>query len=218
MKKLTTFVLMVVMGVGAYAQEEEDTEVKRGQWSVGFSLDLCSPSEVSMDDGSETVFKEGWGLSVGGFYNVSLGKTRKWFIEPGVKLYYTTYSSRDGAVSGGDKLKLDKFGVRVPIHAGYRFRLGEQLNLAVFTGPVFDLGIAGREKIEGSRYNASVLPFGDKGDFKRFNFLWSLGAAIEYGCHSFGMELNMGCVNMYGGSQDYSFTDNVMSWTYAYKF
>ena len=50
MKKLTTFVLMVVMGVGAYAQEEEDTEVKRGQWSVGFSLDLCSPSEVSMDD------------------------------------------------------------------------------------------------------------------------------------------------------------------------
>lgn len=217
MKKLAVFVLMAVMGVGAYAQVEDDVVEKRRQWGVSINIDMCTPSKVSMDGSSESVFETGAGVSVGGLYNISLGKTARWFIEPAVKLYYDTYSSKDGAVQDGDKLKLEKFGVRVPIHAGYRFVIGE-MNLGVFTGPVFDLGIAGREKIKGGRYNASVSPFGDKGDFKRFNFLWSVGAAFEYEHHVFGLDLNYGCVNMYGGSQDYSFTDNVMSFTYAFKF
>ena len=69
--------------------------------------------------------------------------------------------------------------IELPIHIGYRFKMGDKVSIFGETGPYFAYGICGKLKVEdyGWEYDKK---FFDIDEVNKFDFGWGVKAGVEY--------------------------------------
>lgn len=183
--------------------------------------EITCPGNVSANNVGISVFKNGGGVEFGGIYNVPV--VANFYIEPGLKLFYNTYSLKDDWVKAlQDDIILDgvtvkKFGMRIPVMAGYHFDFTDDVKLSVFTGPECEIGFSAKETIKGRNIDSSHSIYGDDGGMKRVDLLWGIGAGVSYQHFYFGVGGSLGMLNMLSDS-DASFHENRVTFSIGYNF
>ena len=189
MKKLILLLtILFTLSTGARAQS---------RWGIRVAYELACPSDVKLTDVMKAdAYRNGSGLSFGAVYHMPV--FFNFYFEPGVNLYYNTYSVNKQMVNdmidtdpAFDGLQIDgasvrMWGLRVPILGGYKFNLLPGLGVSVFTGPEFDLGLSAKTHVEVGKFGASENAYGDKGAFNRTDIKWNFGVGVHLGSHIFG--------------------------------
>ena len=178
--------------------------------------EVVCPGKVSEDNVSLSIFKNGGGVELGGIYNIPV--VANFYIEPGLKFYYNTYSYKKDLVEifdGVDGVSIRKFGMRIPVMAGYHFDFTEDVSLSLFTGPELEIGFSAKEHYKGDNIETSQSVYGD--GMNRVDVLWGVGAGISCQHFYFGVSGSLGMVNMMSDS-DAKFHENRVTFSLGYNF
>lgn len=217
MKKVLLALLTIILGgSAAAAQSVVNNPDNSAYWGIRVAGDIVIPGKVNVDPLSFDMFKPGGGIELGGIYNLPV--VANFYLEPGLKFYYNTYSVKDdlsNSIISGD-LSLRKFGMRIPVMAGYHFDFDSDFKLHVFTGPEFEVGLWGREYATSGNIEISDNAYGDDG-INRFDFLWGVGAGLTYRHVFFGIIGSFGLCNMSGISEA-TYHENRVSISLGYNF
>lgn len=223
MKKFFICILMAAVAVGASAQGI--------RYGVEGGLNVSSPMNA---DGTKC------GFNVGVNAQVQLKGT--WYIEGALKLSSKPFSIKENYYSDGSwdsrlsgdafeltgKADMTPYYLNIPIHAGYKMALGDNLNLSLSAGPYFGIGLWGKgtEKItikgnvpagadiEPGEYKVNNV-FKDS-DMRRFEIGVGVKAGLEFMDHyrlSVGYDIQL---NSMMKSDDYY--NQVVSVTLGYTF
>lgn len=153
-------------------------------FGIRAAVDVNIPGNWHNDNDSFKMFRHGCGFTVGGVYNVYMG--RGFYFEPGVSFFYDSYSYDKVKItnSNGDLISNDpalhKFGLRIPVMAGYAFGVTDRLTLNVYTGPELSWAIGGKLSVKDKDF---IDEFPDKlfGDFqRRIDCAWKIGVGVPY--------------------------------------
>ncbi len=183
--------------------------------------DVTCPGKISAYNVGVDVFNNGGGVEFGGIYNIPV--VANFYIEPGLKLYYDTYSIKKEYVEAiqddiiFNSVSIKKFGMRIPVMAGYHFDFTDDIKVSVFTGPELEVGFSAKEYIKGYNIEMSESVYGDNGGMKRVNVLWGIGAGITYQHFYFGVNGGIGMMNMLRDS-DSKFHENRATFSIGYNF
>ena len=102
--------------------------------------------------------------------------------------------------------------LELPIHIGYRFKVGEKVSIFGETGPYFAYGICGKDK-EGD-YD---VKFFDDDDVNKFDFGWGVKAGVEYAKFQISLGYEHGITEVYDYAGLDSHNSNFMV-SVAYMF
>lgn len=200
MKKLLSIFIILLAAVAAKAQIVENGE-GNPIWGVKAAFDTNLPGKVHSNVFNEKMFRAGTGGAVGAVCNIYLGKN--FYLEPGLSLYYDTYSYKDLIIAGEDLYEeynptVYKAGLRLPIVVGYSIGISDQLSIAPFTGPELSYAFAGDIKIhDKDRIDANdVSLFGNPGYQRHVDCGWKIGLAFFSGMWSFNIDGTIGMTNL----------------------
>lgn len=188
-----------------------------------FGLDVTCPGSYSVGKTKLDLYGNGAGFHAGAVYNIPCWKNL--YFEPGLLLYYNTMGSDLTTDADGNEdghISVRRFGVRVPMVAGYRFDF-EPVRISVSTGLQLDLGLWGRNYLTEDTLNTSESSscYGDSGSLHRANLGWKFGVGAEW--RNFVLELSgtVGMLNMAKGSDDgfkVSYHENLFQLSLGYNF
>lgn len=223
MKKIFALICCSLIGVTALKAQSPivNNPDNEGFFGVRVSGDIVCPGEVKSGGVSMDMFKVGGGFEAGVVYNLPI--VANLYVEPGVKLFYDTYSVKKDILDiYEDYLDLKsisyrKFGMRIPVQLGYHFDFTEDINVSVFTGPELEIGFVNKCHAKGAGYSESVDAYGDDGSMNRVNVLWNVGAGITYDRYYFGVTGAIGMCNMIDAS-NITFHESRVSLTLGYNF
>lgn len=192
----------------------------RAYFGIRVGGEITCPGNMKIENVSVDVFKNGGGIEFGGIYNLPV--VANFYIEPGLKFYYNSYSIKDDLLVMDEDfnitdLSVRKFGLRIPVMAGYHFDFTPDIKLSVFTGPEFEIGLSGKGHVnfDGEKISESI--YGEDGGMRRFDLLWGVGAGITYQNYYFGVSGGIGMLNMV--DDDYvKFHENRVTLTLGYNF
>lgn len=203
MKKLFCILAATtLLSLGATAQTS-------GHFGVRVGGEIACPGDISQDGVGVDAFSVGGGIEFGVVYTAPI--STGFYIEPGLKLYYNQYSFNKDVIDADASIR--KFGMRIPVQAGYRFGLTDEIGLHVFTGPELEIGFSAKEH-QGS-YSESL--YGEDGGMKRVDLLWSIGAGVSYKHFFYAVSGSLGMLNMLSDS-DAKFHENRVTFTIGYNF
>lgn len=192
-------------------------------WGVRASFDINIPGKWNVADKSIKMFRPGCGATVGAV--CSIPWTNGFYLEPGVSLYYDTYSYDDLIISdvSGSPVETDpgvhKFGVRVPIVLGYDFTIADSFRMTVFTGPEFNCGLVGKVKTKHKDKLGPDFPddiYSGKNAQHRFDFAWKIGVGFPVSNFQVGVDAEIGVSDLMPG--DVSFRENRVNVYLTYYF
>ena len=220
MKKFFLLMLgILVSGAAANAQSTIfNNPENKAYFGVRVGADVNCPGSVYDDFISLDIFKNGAGLEFGGIYNVPV--VANFYVEPGLKLYYDTYSYNTDAIVGDfpiDGISVRKFGMRIPVQAGYHFDFTKDIKVSVFTGPELDVAFSGKACMKSEGESSSESIYGDDSEMRRVNLLWGFGAGISYGRFSFDVKGGIGMLNLYK-DPSLKFHENRVTFSLGYNF
>lgn len=214
--------LTVLAGATALAQNTVvNNPDNKAYFGVRVGGEVTCPGKITADNVGISVFKNGGGVEFGGVYNVPV--VANFYIEPGLKLFYNTYSLKKDFVSAlesdiiFDSVSIKKFGMRIPVMAGYHFDFAGDFKVYVFTGPELEIGFSAKEYIKGHNIEMSESVYGDDGGMNRVNLLWGIGAGISYQHFYFGVNGGIGMLNMLSDS-DAKFHESRVTFSVGYNF
>lgn len=190
-------------------------------FGIRISGEVTCPGKISADNIGISTFKNGGGVEFGGIYNIPV--VANFYLEPGLKFYYNTYSFKDELVEAlQDDIifnsgSLKKFGMRIPVMAGYHFDFTDAIKVSVFTGPELEIGFSAKEYIKGHNIEMSESIYGEDGDLNRVDLLWGIGAGISYQHFYFGINGGIGMLNMLNDSYA-KFHENRVTFSIGYNF
>ncbi len=182
--------------------------------------DITCPGKISAESIGVSVFKNGGGIEFGGKYNIPV--VANFYIEPGLKFFYDTYSMKEGFVDELEddiifnSVSIKKFGMRVPVMAGYHFDFTKDIKVSIFTGPELEIGFSAKEYIKGHNIDMSESVYGDDGGLNRVNLLWGVGAGISYQHFYFGVTVSIRKLNMRSDA-DALFHENRVTFSVGYN-
>lgn len=173
---------------------------KNPVWGIRAAFDVNLPGKVKSNIIDDRMFRNGTGGTVGAVCNIFVGKN--FFIEPGVSLFYDTYSYKGLTISANDYEESDpavyKVGIRMPVVVGYSIPLTSQFSIAPFTGPEMSYSFAGAIKVHDKQKleldDTSI--FGKYGNQRRFECGWKIGVAFFSGMWSFNIDGTIGMTNL----------------------
>lgn len=183
--------------------------------------EVTCPGKIYADNVGISAYKNGGGVEFGGIYNVPV--VANFYIEPGLKFYYNTYSLKDDFVDAlqddiiFNSVSLKKFGMRIPVMAGYHFDFNDDIKVSIFTGPELEIGFSAKEYIKGHNIEMSESVYGEDGGMKRVDLLWGIGAGISYKHFYFGVKGGIGMLNMIDDSY-VKFHENRVTFSFGYNF
>ena len=101
---------------------------------------------------------------------------------------YTYSTSWDGTQSGRDIFVVEKanpYSLVLPIHAGYKFNVANNIQLFAAVGPYIGVGLGGNDKIKafsGSNSESEYIRnvFGDDGPMRRFQVGFDARIGVEF--------------------------------------
>ncbi|MDE6268632.1 MAG: PorT family protein [Muribaculaceae bacterium] len=194
----------------------------RAYFGVRAGVDITSPGAITIEDVSLDVFKNGAGFEFGGIYNIPI--VANFYIEPGLKLFFSNYSIKDDFVHAMeddiiyDAMSIHKFGMRVPVLAGYHFDFTPDIRVSIFTGPELQIGFKGDLTIKSGNSENSSSIFGDDGVMSRFNLLWGIGAGVEWRHICFNVNGGIGIINTLRDSGPVTLRENHLTLSLGYNF
>lgn len=215
MKKTIVLLLLCLSVTSLFA-------IEKGNGGVRASFDVSIPGNWNIQGGHIKMFKPGCGFSVGCVYYQPLGKGL--FLEPGLTLFYDTYSFDDLRITGIDGTiatkdpGVRKAGLRLPVQLGYEFRITEKWRLAVYTGPelsyVFSQNahVKHRELLDED-FSPDLL--GIK-EHRRFDCAWKAGIAVPIDFIWVGIDAALGLTDLLPGNV--TFRENRVSVNATYYF
>lgn len=203
--------------IGTHAQETLlNNPDNHGYWGVRASLDISCPGDMKIMGIGVDAFKNGAGFSIGGIYNAPI--VANFYIEPGLNLYYNTYSLsklfKDEIKTSSASIR--KFGMRIPVMAGYHFDFTPDAKVSVFTGPELEIGFTAKGHTKIGNTSTSESLYTDDG-MNRVDCLWRLGAGVTFGNYYGSVSGAFGLANMFD-IDDVSLHENLVSITLGYNF
>ncbi|MEZ3558714.1 MAG: PorT family protein [Duncaniella sp.] len=222
MKRFLLSALVALGVVSASAQSYlVDNPANRAYFGIRVGGEVTCPGKITGGPVGIKFFNNGGGVEFGGIYNIPV--VANFYVEPGLKLYYNTYSvKKDWVDLFQDDIVLDgvsvrKFGMRVPVMAGYHFDFTRDVRLHLFTGPELEVGFSGKEHISGKNIDMSSSIYGDDGNMNRVDVLWGAGVGLAYDHFYFGVSGSFGLCNMYNDSS-VKFHENRVTFSLGYNF
>ncbi|MDE6574903.1 MAG: PorT family protein [Muribaculaceae bacterium] len=223
MKKILISTILVAIGCFSMTAQSSvlNNPDNKAYFGIRVGADVSCPGNITAGSVGLSVFNNGGGFEFGGIYNIPV--VANFYIEPGLKLYYDTYSLKEEWVKfiqGGiilDSGSIRKFGMRIPVVAGYHFDFTDDVKVSVFTGPELEVGFSGKEYLKGHNIETSGSVYGDNGSMNRANILWTLGAGIAYQHFYFDIKGGIGMANMLSDS-DATLHENHVTFTLGYNF
>lgn len=227
MKKL--LLTVVALGAVAFSSTAQDrifnNPDNKAFFGVRVAGEVTCPGKVSSDGIGVKMFKNGGGVEFGGIYNIPV--VANFYVEPGMKLFYNSYSSNnvfeyDDDFDGDyddESFSIRKFGLRIPVMLGYHFDFTDNVKVSVFTGPELEVGLSGKQvwkDDDDDDYNGNI--YGEDGGYKRVDLTWGFGAGVTYKKLYFGVSGNVGMLNMLKGVDGVTFHENRVSFTLGYNF
>lgn len=183
--------------------------------------EITCPGSISYDGVGVNAFKNGGGVEVAGIFNIPV--VANFYIEPGLKFFYNTYSVKKDFLDFVDdnvsvsNISFRKFGIRIPVMAGYHFDFSENTKLYLFTGPELEIGLSAKGYITANNIEVSENEYGDDGGINRASLLWSIGAGLTYQHLYFGIGTSLGLTNLLKDS-DATFHENRATLSIGYNF
>lgn len=216
-------VCAAIIGAGALSAQSSivNNPANKGYFGVRVSGDIACPGKVKSGGVSLDMFNVGGGVEAGAIYNAPI--VANFYVEPGVKLFYNTYSVKKDIIDITDgymdlnSISYHKFGVRVPVQLGYHFDFTDDVKVSVFTGPELEIGFLDRCHGKGDDYSEWVDAYGDEGSMNRVNVLWNIGAGVTYNQFYFGVTGAIGMCNMMDES-NIKFHESRVSLSLGYNF
>lgn len=222
---LISAVLAGAAALSSFAQSSVfSNPANRPYFGIRAGVDITSPTDVTVshEDMSLDVFKNGTGFEFGGIYNIPV--VANFYIEPGLKLFYGTYSIKDEYVHAMeddiiyDGMSIHKFGMRVPVMAGYHFDFTPDIRVSLFTGPELQIGFKGDLTVRSGNSENSSSIFGDDGGMNRFNLLWGFGAGVEWRRICINVSGGVGMLNVLRDSGSVTLRENHVTFSLGYNF
>lgn len=215
--------LVAMAGVSAMAQYIfiDNSSDDESYFGIRVGEGLVFPGKVTVGDVGLNVFNSGIGVEIGGVYHHSIATD--FYVEPGLKFVYNAYSLKDDYVKAlqddmiFNSISLKKFGIAVPVMAGYSFELSDEVLFSVFTGPELEIGLSAKEHIKGENIEMSGSVYGDNGDMRRVDFLWDIGVGISYQKFCFEVKGGIGLLNKLD-APDMKFRENRLALSVGYNF
>lgn len=189
------------------AETDSDT---RPMWGVKAAFDINIPGKWHGDAGSVSMYRHGFGGTVGTVCNIYLGKN--FYLEPGLSLFYDSYSHKDLIVVnapgelGEEDPSLYKVGLRIPVVAGYSFNIGENLAMSVYTGPELSYAFAGDIRFKDADLKGEIGLFGKNGNQKRIDCAWEIGVGFPVNEWFISIDAALGMTDLLKGGM--SFREN----------
>lgn len=224
MKKALLSLFAAAIAIISMSAQDAATEnpVKKPYFGVRFGAQITIPSEIDFGGISMDLFNSGAGFEVGGIYNIPI--VGKFYIEPGLNLFYNTYSFNNefvDAVSSNsvkvNSVSIRKFGMTIPVLAGFQFNFSNGIGLSVYAGPELEIGLSGKEVTKGQNFEISSTVFGEEGGMNRVNLLMTVGVGVSYKHIYFTFKESPGMVNMLRDT-DAEFYENRIALTLGYNF
>ena len=179
--KVSLLSIMLFIGANLSAQ---DTPFSFGL-KAGVNL-----SNIGGDLGDDMDSKIGYNVGV----TVDYAFTENWYLLTGLEL------TAKGAEfdKAGYKLDLNPLFLQLPIHAAYKFPIGENLKIVVNAGPYVAYGLGGKFKIDDDGDKEEYEFFGreKKGIWNRFDFGIGLGGGPEISKFKVGIGYDFGLTNI----------------------
>lgn len=157
--------------------------LKQGISRHGFSANLTF--ELTTPSGSAGRWSTGGGATLIASYTYYIDD--RWFISPGIGAFYNTMGTdfipeANNIYEGTVK----NYGARIPMLAGYRIRLTDDLSLALATGPTLNINVYAKEHpmpdFEAEVIEPEPVSLFGKG-FHRSDLMWTFYAGITYKRH-----------------------------------
>lgn len=218
---------MLMAGASAPAMAQSsifNNPDNKAYFGARFGAEVTCPGMVSEDGFGVSVYDNGGGLEFGGIYNLPI--VANLYVEPGLNLYYNTYSVNKGYLDAiGDgifetsvkSMSFRKFGMRIPVVAGYHFDFTPDIKAYVFTGPELEIGFTAKDHIKAHKMTMSENLYGKDGGLHRADLLWKIGAGVSYQNYYFGVSGSIGMLNMYSDSYA-TFHENRVTFSLGYNF
>lgn len=221
MKKLfASLLLMAAACFGATAQSTLlNNPDNKAYFGVRVGGEVTCPGDVTEGKYSMDLYNNGGGFEFGGVYNLPI--VANLYIEPGLKLYYNTYSFNndlfEDLIDDPGSLTVKKFGMRIPVMAGYHFDFTENIKVYVFTGPELEIGFTAKATVKDKYEKYTESMYAEDGGLHRVDLSWGIGAGVSYKNYYFGVSGDLGMLNMYKDSS-YKFHENRVTFSLGYNF
>ena len=160
MKKFLMTLAVACFALTASAQEKGDF-----RFGVTAGMNVSNITDMEMDS------RIGFHVGAKAEYNITdnlYGSAALLFSQKGCQFE-----------EDGEKLTANPGYIELPIHIGYRFKMGDKVSIFGETGPYFAYGICGKSKVEGPGLEEDVKFFDDD-DVNKFDFGWGVKAGVEY--------------------------------------
>lgn len=207
-KAICTLALLLVISIGAYAQQEPKVTlgVKGGMNITNFWDDL--------DDADSKV-----GLNVG--ITLDVGFTERLFLLTGLE-YNIKGAKASGFMfnssnTGYAKVTLNPMYIQLPLHFGYKLPIGQTTKLVFRGGPYFAYGVGGKAKLSLSNYGSEKVDVFQDGLLKKFDFGLGTGVGVELGKVALGMTYDLGILDVWDVS-GFSARNSSLDIHVGYKF
>lgn len=215
MRRIVFLIVSFLVWSSCFAQEDTAP-----MWGIKASFDINMPGKWHTSGGGVRMYRHGYGFAAGPVCNLYLGKG--FFLEPGVSIYYDSYSYYNISVTNANGQIVDsdpkqyKVGVRVPVVAGYAFNITDRFSMSIFTGPEFNYSFAGKIK---ARHPEMVdgFPLSPFEGHRRFDCAWKVGIGFPFENFMLSLDGAIGMVNLMK-NKDVSFRENRLTMAITYYF
>lgn len=198
MKKILAIIVLVISAFSANAQG-------KGSWGVRAAFDINIPSKLGGGLNGEKLdlFRTGYGGTIGAVYSHWFNDAV--FLEPGLSIFYDTYSCKDliilGETTRESDLSLYKLGIRIPLVIGYSYDLFDSMPMRVYTGPELSYSFAGQIRIKNKSiiedFDFNTDLFGKEGFMNRLDFGWKIGLGFDTDFATISVEAAIGISDVY---------------------
>lgn len=221
MKRFLIITLIAFLAGIFNAEAESDATDTAPMFGVRAAFDVNIPGDWHNDSGAAKMYCNGYGVTLGGVYNIYLGKG--FYFEPGVSFFYDSYSYDDLKITDDNGyLKSEnpsqyKLGLRIPLVAGYTFNISDRFSMSVFTGPELSWALGGKIKVKNKELTG-ILPDKLFGDFqRRLDCAWKIGVGVPYNSFLISIDAAIGMTNLLK-NKNVSFRENRVSVGMTYYF
>lgn len=196
----------------------------KGYFGIRVAGEVTCPGDLTFGGFGIDAYKNGGGIEFGAIYNAPI--VANFYVEPGLKLYYNTYSGNmdlfvDSEYDDDelfDSMSVRKLGMRIPVMAGYHFDFTDNVKVSVFTGPELEVGFSAKEHIKSGSYSFSESIYGEEGGLNRVDLSWGFGAGVTLKKLYIGVSGTVGMLNMLSDGEGVKFHENRASLTLGYNF
>ena len=178
MKKFLMTLAVACFALTASAQEKGDV-----RFGVTAGMNVSNITDSEMDS------RIGFHVGAKAEYNITdnlYGNAALLFSQKGCK-----------KEEGGVERTSNPGYLELPIHIGYRFKMGDKVSIFGETGPYFAYGICGKDKLEGTGVADYDVKFFDYDNVNKFDFGWGVKAGVEYANFQIGLGYEYGITKVF---------------------